>query len=38
MTTQPGPAHMRLVIHSDDLEKALALYRDALGLPVDIAP
>jgi predicted enzyme related to lactoylglutathione lyase len=27
---------MRLVIHSEDLEAALALYRDALGLPVEL--
>lgn len=36
MATQPGPVQMRLVVHSEDLDAALELYRDALGMPVEL--
>lgn len=31
-----GPLQLRLVVHAQDLERALAFYRDALGMPVEL--
>lgn len=30
------PVQLRLVVHADDLDAALALYRDALGMPTEL--
>ncbi|WP_062518097.1 VOC family protein [Demequina gelatinilytica] len=31
-----GALQLRLVLHAEDLDAALALYRDALGMPVEL--
>ena len=36
MTDSTGAIQMRLVVHCDDLEEAIAFYRDAMGLPVEL--
>ena len=34
--TPPGVRQLRLVVETEDFEAALAFYRDALGLPVEL--
>ncbi|WP_062308315.1 VOC family protein [Demequina subtropica] len=32
----PGALQLRLVLHAEDLDAALALFRDALGMPAEL--
>jgi catechol 2,3-dioxygenase-like lactoylglutathione lyase family enzyme len=36
VTTPPRVSQLRLVVETDDFEAAVAFYRDALGLPVEL--